>query len=150
MLAASCVHRLRDHTVTTICHWQCPVESGKFRCAEGASTIKYDHSTDDAHDSIWPRTHGPPPCLSYHNLLEYSDCGAEWPRAPGRIRRILKHLLGVTRRQFETPGTAEEHKRQETPTINSNDRQPTQVTDQAPGTIERAVRDSRHTTVTKE
>ena len=44
----------------------------------------------------------------------------------------------VTRRKFGTPGIAEEHKRQETPTINAIDRQPTNLTDQAPSTIERA------------
>ena len=55
-------------------------------------------------------------------------------------------FLRVTRRKLQTPGTAEEHKRQETPTINPNDRQPTQLTDQAPSTIERAARDSRRIT----
>ena len=50
-----------------------------------------------------------------------------------------------TRRKLQTPGTAEEHKRQGKPTINPNDRQPTQLTDQAPGTIERAARESRNT-----
>ena len=52
----------------------------------------------------------------------------------------------VIRRKLQTPGTAEEHKRQETPTINPNDHQTIQLTDQAPGTIERAARESRHTT----
>ena len=52
----------------------------------------------------------------------------------------------VSRRKHQSPGTAEEHRRQETPTINPNDHQPTQLTDQAPGTIERAARESRHTT----
>ena len=46
----------------------------------------------------------------------------------------------VTRRTLQTPGTAEENKRQETPTTNPNDRQPAQRTYQAPGTIERAAR----------
>ena len=45
------------------------------------------------------------------------------------------------------PGTAEEHKGQGTPTINPNDCQPTQLADQARGTIERAARESRHTTL---
>ena len=44
----------------------------------------------------------------------------------------------MTRRKPQAPGTAKEHKGQGTPTININDRQPAQVTDQAPGTIERA------------
>ena len=52
----------------------------------------------------------------------------------------------VTQRKVQTPGTAEEHKRQETPTINPNDRQPPQLTDQASGTIKRAARESKHTT----
>ena len=49
----------------------------------------------------------------------------------------------VTRRKLKTPGTAEEHKRQETPTINPIDRQPTHLTDQAPSTIERAARETQ-------
>ena len=36
---------------------------------------------------------------------------------------------GVTRRKLQTPGIAEEHKRQETPTINAIDRQPAHLTD---------------------
>ena len=63
---------------------------------------------------------------------------------------LLKLCLHcVTRRKIQTPGTTEEPKRQEAPTTNPNDpndRQPTQLTDQAPGTIERAARESRHTT----
>ena len=55
-------------------------------------------------------------------------------------------LLSVTRRKLQTPGTAEEPKGQETPAINPNDRHPTQLTDQASGTIERVARESRHTT----
>ena len=49
-------------------------------------------------------------------------------------------------RKLQTPGTAEEHKRQETPTIIPNDRQPTHLTDKAPGTTERAARerDTQH------
>ena len=58
----------------------------------------------------------------------------------------LSSCTCVTRRKLQTPGTAEEHKGQETPTINPNDRQPTQLTDQAPGNIQRAARESRHTT----
>ena len=54
--------------------------------------------------------------------------------------------MRVTRRKLQTPGTAEEHKTQETPTINPNDRQPTQLTDEAPSTIERAARESRRIT----
>ena len=54
-------------------------------------------------------------------------------------------LLGVTRRKLQTPGTAEEHKRQERPTINPIDRQPTHLTDQAPCTIERAARETHNT-----
>ena len=54
----------------------------------------------------------------------------------------------VTRRKLQTPGTAEEHKRQETPTINPNDRHPAHLADQAPGTIERAAQESRRITPT--
>ena len=50
-----------------------------------------------------------------------------------------------TQRKLQTRGTAEEHKRQETPTINPIDRPPTQLTDQAPSTIERAARERRNT-----
>ena len=62
---------------------------------------------------------------------------------------ICRHPLeecGDTRRKLQTPRTAEEQKRQETPTINPNDRQLTQFADQAPGTMESAARESRHTT----
>ena len=44
----------------------------------------------------------------------------------------------VTRRKLQTPGSAEEPKRQETPTKNPNDRRSAQLTYKAPGTIERA------------
>ena len=37
-------------------------------------------------------------------------------------------LMGVTRRELQTPGTAEEHNRQETPTVNPNDHRPTKLT----------------------
>ena len=50
----------------------------------------------------------------------------------------------VTRRKLQTPGSDKEGKRQETPTINPNNRQLTQLTDQAPGTIERAAWKSRN------
>ena len=63
-----------------------------------------------------------------------------------QLNSPVEWVFRVTRRKLQTPGTVEEHKRQETPTINPNDRQPTQLTDQAPGTIERAARESRHTT----
>ena len=53
---------------------------------------------------------------------------------------------GVTRRKLQTPGTAEEHKRQETPTINPNDHQPAQLTDHAPDAIDKAARESRRIT----
>ena len=61
--------------------------------------------------------------------------------------------LSVTRRKLETPVTAEEHKRQETPTTSPNGRQPAHLTDQAPGTtisysIERAAQESRRITPT--
>ena len=52
---------------------------------------------------------------------------------------------GVTRRKLQTPGTAEDHKRQETPTTNPIDRQPTHLTNQAPSTIERAARETHNT-----
>ena len=54
-------------------------------------------------------------------------------------------MLGVTRRKLQTPGTAEEHKRQETPTSNPIDRQPARLTDQAPRTVERAARETHKT-----
>ena len=53
---------------------------------------------------------------------------------------------GVTRTR---PGTAEGHRRQRTPTINTDDRQPAQLTDQAPGTIERAAQEPSRTTPTR-
>ena len=53
--------------------------------------------------------------------------------------------LCVTRRKLRTPGTAEEHKRQEIPTIYAIDRQPTHLTDQAPSTTERAARETHNT-----
>ena len=64
-------------------------------------------------------------------------------RLPPRTNQALRlHSLkrgeGVTRINLQTPGTAKEHERQETPTINTNDRQSAQLADQAPGTIERA------------
>ena len=52
----------------------------------------------------------------------------------------------VKQRKLQMPGTANEHKRQETPTINPIDHQPTQLTDQAPSTIERAARESKRIT----
>ena len=55
----------------------------------------------------------------------------------------------VTRRKLQTPGTTDEHQRQETPTISPNYRQPAQLTDQAPGTIERAAQESRRITPTR-
>jgi hypothetical protein len=65
--------------------------------------------------------------------------------APGRQALMAvvaeANLDGVARRKLQTLGTAEEHKRQETHTINPNDRQPTQLTDHAPGTVERATRE---------
>ena len=53
----------------------------------------------------------------------------------GRKGVYYTNRSGVTRRKLQTPGTAAEPKRQETPTINTNDRQPTQPTDQAPSTV---------------
>ena len=57
-------------------------------------------------------------------------------------------LMGVTRRKLQTPGTADEHQEQETPTISPNNRQPAQLTDQAPDTFERAVQESGRVTPT--
>ena len=51
----------------------------------------------------------------------------------------------VIQRKRQTPGTPEEHKRQEKPTINAIDRQPTNLTDQVPSTIERAAREMHNT-----
>ena len=57
------------------------------------------------------------------------------------------YTLGcVTRRNLHTPGSAEEHKRQETPTTNPNDRQPAHLADQEAGTIEGAAQESRRIT----
>ena len=64
------------------------------------------------------------------------------------INASLVHAKCVTRRKLQTPGTPKEHQRQETSTISPNNRQPAQLTDQAPGTIERAVQESRRITTT--
>ena len=48
----------------------------------------------------------------------------------------------------QTLGTAKEHKRQGTPTINTNVCQSAQLTDQAPGTIERAAQEPSRITPT--
>ena len=53
------------------------------------------------------------------------------PRAWATCRnesRMCVKLLNVARRQLQTPGTAEEYRRQETPTINLNDLHPAQPT----------------------
>ena len=50
-----------------------------------------------------------------------------------------------TRRKLQTPGTAEEQQRQETPTINPIDRQPIHLIDQAPSIIERAAWEAQTT-----
>ena len=78
------------------------------------------------------------PCMMHPSIVLMNDRRYQH-------RRLIR-CKGVTRTKLQTPGTAEEHKRQETRTINPNDRQLTQLTDQAPGTIERAARQSRHTT----
>ena len=52
----------------------------------------------------------------------------------------------VTWRMLQNPGTAKEYKRQQTPTIDTNDRQLAQLTDQAPGTIKRAAQGPSCTT----
>ena len=54
-------------------------------------------------------------------------------------------LTYVTRTKLTTPGTAEEHTRQETPTTNHIDRQPTHLTDQARSNIEKAARETHNT-----
>ena len=54
----------------------------------------------------------------------------------------------VTWRKLQMPGTAEEQKIQEAPTVNPNGRQPAPLTDQAPGTIERAAQESTRLTPT--
>ena len=54
--------------------------------------------------------------------------------------------VSVTRREFRTPGTAVEHNKQATPTINSNDRPPAHLTDHAQGTVERAAQEFRRIT----
>ena len=69
--------------------------------------------------------------------LELSPCNTYMAHlhltTPGLCR-----FLCVTQRVLQTPGTAEEPKRQETPTKNPNDRRSAQLTYKAPGTIERA------------
>ena len=57
-------------------------------------------------------------------------------------------MMSVTRSKPQMPGTAKEHKRQGTPTINTNDHQSAQLTDQAPGTIRRAAHEANHITPT--
>ena len=54
----------------------------------------------------------------------------------------------VTRRKPQAPGTAKEQKIQGTPTINTDDCKSAQLTDQAPGTIERAAQESSRITQT--
>ena len=56
-------------------------------------------------------------------------------------RANFPRQLRVTPKKPQTPGTAMEHKRHKTPTINTNDRQSAQITDQPPGTIERAAKE---------
>ena len=87
-------------------------------------------------------------CSVYPHVLKPSVCRLDQLGIAdkGMCKGHVQRACGVTRRKLQTPGTAEEHKRQETPTINPNERQPTQFTEQAPGTIERAARESRHTT----
>ena len=74
----------------------------------------------------------PPPLKNKHN--EQSTANAE--------------TSSVTWRKLQTPGTAEEHQRQETHTISPNDREPAQLTDQAQATFERAAQESRRITPT--
>ena len=68
------------------------------------------------------------------------------------VTRFVVHLVHddgrVTRRKLQTPGAAKEHNKTKTPTINPNDRQIAQLTDQAPGTIERAAHGSSRTSPT--
>ena len=71
---------------------------------------------------------------------------AWWSYVRDRGGSVNLVMEGVARRKVQTPGTAEEHNRQETPTINPNDHQPTQLTVQAPGIFERAAWESRDTT----
>ena len=42
--------------------------------------------------------------------------------------KLVAHMHGVARRKLQTPGTAEQQKRQETPTINAIDREHTSQT----------------------
>ena len=65
-----------------------------------------------------------------------------------RLRDPIRFAMGVTRRKPQTLGTSKEHRRQETPSINPNDLQSAQLTDQAPGTIERAAQVSKRITPT--
>ena len=61
---------------------------------------------------------------------------------PGACDYHLISLGRVARRKLQTPGTAKEPKSQGTPTINTNNRQPAQLIDQAPGTIETEAQES--------
>ena len=57
----------------------------------------------------------------------------------------LGACLSVTRRKLRTPGTAKEHRKQVTPTINPGDRQAAQLTAQTPITNYRAAQESHNT-----
>ena len=61
-------------------------------------------------------------------MVTYSLCWLAQRAGAIGLHYVLANLcnaISVTRRKLQTPGTAEEHKRQETPTINAIDRQPT-------------------------
>ena len=102
-----------------------------------------------------PHTGRPPQPGGYCGRGRLSERG---PRGGGGgvggVMAWLRHTLcdGVIqsgiRRKLQTPGSAEEHKRQGKPTINPNDRPQAYLTDQGTCTIEWAAQESRRITPT--
>ena len=76
------------------------------------------------------RPHAPGQLVGEHPVPAHTES-----HNPSRVR--------VTWRKLQTPGNAEEHKKQETPTINPTG-QPTNLTDQAPSTAERTARETHN------
>ena len=76
-------------------------------------SISAEHSCFDVSGSAWT------PCLTFLSQFLRARLAFLW--AAARIRSSCNAVYvrtGVTRRKLQTPGNAEEHKRQETPTIN--------------------------------
>ena len=84
------------------------------------------------------------------SFMQYIQLSATQSQSLGTVQPALTRTVPAAvcfcnvwyTEEAQTPGTAKEHKRQETPTINPNHRQPAQLTDQAPGSIERAAQES--------